>query len=188
MKRSTLHWLGIIGLPLVTFGLIKGLQRDFTKPNYEYFADMAYSPAYHAQEPNPVFASGITEQLPVPGTLPRGATFFPYGPSEEDNLRAGEELVNPFKPTEENLKRGKHLFETFCAPCHGFHGNGDGPLIPKYPNPPSFKTARFRSIKDGSIYHTITYGKRKMPSHASQIKPEDRWKIILYVNKLRFGE
>ncbi len=34
---------------------------------------------------------------------------------------------------------------------------------------------------DGEIYHVITVGGAAMGSHASQIKPDDRWKIILYI-------
>ncbi len=187
MTRTSLHWIGLVALPVVTLGLTWALQRDFSKPNYVYFPDMAASPAYHAQEPNPVLAAG-TMQLPPPGTLARGQRLFPYDSSAVDRERAARELENPFAAGEVNLARGQHLFETFCTPCHGNSGAGDGPLIPKYPNPPSFKTAQVRALADGEIFHILTFGKRKMPAHAAQISPDDRWKLILYVNQLRFGE
>lgn len=188
MKRTTVHWLGIVALPAITLGLTWALQRDFSKPNHVYFPDMAESPAYQAQEPNPIFANGVTEQTPVPGTLARGQRLFPYDSSEVDRQRAAQELQNPFAATPENLARGQQLFATFCTPCHGLSGAGDGPLIPRYPNPPSFKTEQIRALTAGEIFHTLTFGRRKMPAHAAQISPDDRWKLILHLDKLRFGE
>jgi len=40
-------------------------------------------------------------------------------------------------------------------------------------------------LTDGKIYHTITYGYNAMGSHASQISPEDRWKVVMYVHELQ---
>jgi hypothetical protein len=42
-----------------------------------------------------------------------------------------------------------------------------------------------RDLTDGKIYHTITYGINLMGAHASQINPEDRWKIVMYVRQLQ---
>jgi mono/diheme cytochrome c family protein len=33
----------------------------------------------------------------------------------------------------------------------------------------------------GRIFHVITLGSGKMPSYATQLKPDERWKIVTYV-------
>jgi hypothetical protein len=42
-----------------------------------------------------------------------------------------------------------------------------------------------KDLTDGKIYHTITYGVNAMGSYASQVAPEDRWKIVMYVHHLQ---
>jgi hypothetical protein len=40
-------------------------------------------------------------------------------------------------------------------------------------------------LKDGEIFHTITLGIRSMGAHGSQIRPDDRWKLVQYIRKLQ---
>ena len=40
-------------------------------------------------------------------------------------------------------------------------------------------------LKDGNIYHAITFGLNAMGPHASQLTQEERWKIVHYVNVLQ---
>jgi hypothetical protein len=42
-----------------------------------------------------------------------------------------------------------------------------------------------KDLTDGKIFHTITYGVNLMGSHAAQISPAERWKIVLYVHELQ---
>ena len=42
-----------------------------------------------------------------------------------------------------------------------------------------------KNLNDGHIYHVITYGIRRMWPHASQVNPEERWKIVHYVHRLQ---
>jgi len=41
-----------------------------------------------------------------------------------------------------------------------------------------------KTLPEGKIYHTLTYGKNNMGSHASVLSPKDRWKVIKYVKFL----
>jgi hypothetical protein len=43
-------------------------------------------------------------------------------------------------------------------------------------------------LRDGEIYHTITLGIRSMGAHGSQIRPDDRWMLIMYIRKLQEGK
>jgi hypothetical protein len=41
------------------------------------------------------------------------------------------------------------------------------------------------NMTDGEIYHVISRGNGLMSGYGSQIEPDDRWKIILYLRKLQ---
>ena len=42
----------------------------------------------------------------------------------------------------------------------------------------------FSRTEEGKIYHTLTYGKNNMGSHASVLEPTDRWRVVKYVKLL----
>jgi hypothetical protein len=42
-----------------------------------------------------------------------------------------------------------------------------------------------KNLPEGKIFHTLTYGKGTMGSHASQLTQEERWKLVFYVQKLQ---
>ena len=151
----------------------------------EYMPDMAHSIPYDAFAKNPVTRDGKTLQLPVAGTVPRGFAPFRYGPGADEAERAGREVIDARAVTPESLARGKALYETFCLVCHGARGKGDGPLVPKIPNPPAYSSERVRAFPPGRIYHVITLGTGNMPSYASQVSAEERWLIVHYVQTLQ---
>jgi mono/diheme cytochrome c family protein len=183
--RRKLAWIGTIAMPFIVVGGLYLMSRDRTARNIEWPSQMQYPVAYKSQSLNPVMPSGITQQAPPAGTIPRGFKPFHYGPGPDEALRAGRELTNPFQPASENLARGKQVFLNNCIVCHGPNGNGDGPIIPKYPNPPSFRTDQSRALPDGQMFHIITMGRNNMPSHAAQVASDDRWKVILYIRTLQ---
>lgn len=179
---------GYVLLPVVVLGGMVIFSRDVRVRNREYPIEMGVSPAYRSQTANPVLPGGLTAQRPVQGTIPRGFTPFRYGTTPEEATRAGQELTNPFKPTKENLARGKYVFTNNCAVCHGAGGGGDGPIIPKYPNPPAYQTDKSRALSDGELFHVITRGRLNMPPHESQVSADDRWKVVLYIRELQAGK
>ncbi len=180
-----LPWVLVVLLPFVVVGGIRVFSRDTEERNYDWPIQMQYSPASLSQTANVVLPRGMTQQLPVPGTIPRGFHPFHYGLGAEEAARAGRELQNPFQPTRENLERGQFIFSNYCSVCHGAAGAGDGPIIPRYPNPPSYNTEKSKNLPDGSLFHAVTMGRNNMPSHAAQVSAEDRWKVILYIRKLQ---
>jgi mono/diheme cytochrome c family protein len=141
--------------------------------------------AYDPDQPNPNFKDGKTAQRPPAGTIPVGFTPFDYPNTKDGYEKAGAEVTSPLPQTPENLAEGKVLFESFCSPCHGMHGQGDGLVVKHgFPPPPSYsngQSSRGGAMKD----HTITYGVNAMGSYASQLEPEERWKVIMYVHQLQ---
>ncbi len=148
--------------------------------------DMYYSNAYETYAPNPNFGDQMTMRTPVEGTVPRDMVPFPYEKTDEDRLAAGEELVNPLGSSGANLARGKAEYGIYCLSCHGPAGDGKGHLFTsgRYPYPPaSLVNDKVKGLRDGEIYHSITVGYGIMGAHGSMIRPEDRWKIILYLRE-----
>jgi mono/diheme cytochrome c family protein len=154
-----------------------------TRPPLEYFPDMARTARYNAFEANPNFADGMTMRTPVPGTIPRGM----LPTSSEAVTPAGTTAVNPFKADDQAAaERGKVVFETFCVPCHGAKGEGDGLVVQHgFPAPPTLLRARTRAMEDARIFEILTSGVGGMPPYASQISRDDRWKAILHVRTLQ---
>ena len=177
MKRMVLLSLLIMG------GL--ACERNPKQPGYEFLPEMVHSIPYDSFAKNPVTPDGKTMQAPAVGSIPRGFTPYHYGNTPEEAERAGRELINPVALTPEVLVRGKKVYETFCLVCHGPEGKGDGPLIPKFPNPPSYTSKNVRDYPAGRLFHIITRGSGMMASYASQISPDERWKLVYYVQSLQ---
>jgi mono/diheme cytochrome c family protein len=154
------------------------------RPGWVVMPEMYRSVSYKPYDPNPV-TGGLTLRLPPDGTVPYGGEAFPYGAGPEEALRAGRELQNPFPPDKANLERGRKVFEAVCIVCHGPAGDGDGPIIGRFPNPPSLRAERARRLPDGQVFHIVARGQGIMPSHAAQVLPEDRWRVVLYLRQLQ---
>lgn len=151
---------------------------------WDYFRDMTYSPAYESYTPNPNFADGKTMQPPVEGTIPREMIPYPYKKTDEDRELAAVKLINPLEPTKENLERGKLAYNIYCNLCHGENGDGKGHLYTsgKFQYPPaSLLSPKMMANPESDIYHVVTVGFGIMAAHGSSIRPEDRWKIAMYV-------
>jgi hypothetical protein len=162
-------------------------QRDNNYTGHAYFPDMAYSNAFEPYSSSPNYSDSLRMMKPVEGTVPRNIIPYEYGArSFDEQQRAGRELVNPFEVNRKNLERGRAEFDIFCAMCHGPQGNGDGHLYTSklFPvQPTSLRGDYVQNKPDGEIFHVITQGSISglMGSHGSQIKPDDRWKIVLYI-------
>jgi len=178
MKRYALP----LALLLVT---LVGCRASGEKKGYVVLPGMYDPVAFEAYEPNPDFPDGQTLQTPPEGTVPVGWLPFPYGPGKEEAERAGRELVNPLRPTAANLARGARIFANTCYPCHGEKGEGDGPIVGRFPSPANLRADHAKEYPDGRIYHVISRGQGLMPSHALQVLPEDRWRVVLFVRQLQ---
>ena len=173
-------------IALLLVAALVSCDRDRKNPGWDYFPDMAYSNAYETYSPNEIFADGKTNQSPVEGTISRDALPFAYGRSTGERTRAGRELTNPFDQTQGNLTRGKQVYQVFCLSCHGDLGDGQGHLVTsgvyKYPVR-TLVSDEMKNRPDGEIYHSITLGLGVMRAQGFMIRPEDRWKTILYIRK-----
>lgn len=166
MKRLAIAVLGVLALSACG---------KHEKPNTVYMPDMAYSPAFKAQE-----EGGM--RVPVKGTVSRNHVSYRF-PTDPEG--AGRELRNPLRRSKETLARGQKMFNTYCIVCHGAGGAGDGTIVPKFPRPPSLTSEKVVGWPDGRLFHVMTAGQNLMPSYASQVDEEDRWAIAHYVRVLQ---
>ena len=131
-------------------------------------------------------ANKMNMREPAPNTVKRNAQgWLPYRSSyiPKDQIPgATANLKNPLDSTVYMEADGKFLYETYCKHCHGGKGEADGKVSEKFPGVANLSAAGPNTgITEGHIFHVITYGAGLMGSHASQVSPEDRWKIARYV-------
>jgi mono/diheme cytochrome c family protein len=181
-------------LNLVLFAAFGGLlalnvlsARDMRQRNYEFMPNMAHSVPYQTYAPNPNMPDGKTLQAPEPDTIARGQMPLHYGSTPPEAIRAGAELVNPFSAADSGAReRGAAVYGNYCQMCHGPQGKGDGPVLERgLPPPASLLGERAVQMKDGQIFHVLTYGQGNMASYAAQLPREDRWHVILHVRSLQ---
>jgi mono/diheme cytochrome c family protein len=186
MTRRTLNW--VLLLLLVAAATASwNVDWNAAAPNAEFLPEMVRSTPYDAFDSNPNFADGKTLREPVAGTIPRGFLPLHYDSTAADLERAGQELHNPYALDDAAaLTRGALQFGRMCTPCHGPGGSGDGVVALRgYPPPPSLLAVNAANLRDGQIFHIITFGKGNMPPHAAQVSREDRWKVILHIRSLQ---
>ncbi len=118
-----------------------------------------------------------------------GAAPYYYADTEADRLRAVAELTaNPFPISEDGLKRGQELYETFCGICHGNDGGGNGWIYENgaYPAAPrNFLEQAWVDTTAGIYYHAIMYGKNVMGAYKDKISYEERYQVIHYIRALQ---
>ena len=196
MKRKHLNTLSKLTLIAAVISITSCKEKDGLAP--EYMPDMYRSPSVETyvdygelrgQQGNDSIRNTMGARKPVEGTIPRGFMPYPYENTPEGYELAGQNLKNPLPFTDENLEEGQQLFEMFCIHCHGKTGQGDGSIVQREKFPPlPVKFSPGLNIPAGKMFHTITYGKGLMGSHASQLTQEERWKIIHYIRIDLMGE
>ncbi len=163
------------------------LRPNHTNLNYEFLPQMAHSPRYNAYAPNSTFRDGKTLQVPPSGTIARGYMPLHYAATTQDALRAGQELRSPIDlGSQQARERGSSVFANYCVVCHGSGGLGNGTVTQRgFPPPPSLLAMHALEMKDGQMFHVLTFGQNNMPSYAGQLSRADRWSAIAYVRALQ---
>jgi len=189
MKKKTLNI--IASLVIISSAFSISSCRDKNGLPDEYMPDMYRSPSVEVyvdygeirgQQGNDSIKNTMSARLPVAGTVPRGYLPYPYPNTFEGYTLAGEQLKNPIPWSENEVKKGEELFKMFCIHCHGSQGQGDGTIVQRGKFPPlPVKFNESLDLPEGKMFHTITYGKGLMGSHASQLTQKERWEIIHFI-------
>lgn len=186
MSLRQLNFLLLIAF-FATLSLNWSLSRDWAQPNSDFLPGMAEPVSYGAFSSNPNFPDGKTLQAPVSGTIPHGNMPMHFGSTPEEAVRAGKELHNPLDPRDPQVRqRGAVVFANYCQVCHGPQGQGNGPVSQRgVPPPPTLREGKSKDMKDGQLFHVLTYGQANMASYAAQISPDDRWRVIVFLRSLQ---
>ena len=193
------------------------------KPRIHLFQDMDNQAKLKAQAASPIFLDGRAMRQPVPGTVARGDLQLddnrvhgytvvkgqgdqPYAPQYLTGFPEGLEIDGNF------LARGEHQFNTFCYPCHGKGGFGNGPVnqraigVAQGDAAVSWGTAWTTAANlhqrdgegrltfgaelypNGQLFNTITQGKATMAGYGHAIPVDDRWSIVAYVRALQLSQ
>ena len=166
----------------------EGLSQITDKEAGRWLSSRAEGPAefYNSNPYNPF---GMTMRKPVEGTVARRntpyGTLLPYLIPKDSLVYAGRMLKNPTDSTAAVLAEAKILYQRFCRHCHGDTGAGDGLVGKVYKGVTPYNSRAVKTVAAGHIFHVITHGKGRMKSHASQISPINRWKIVRYVQVLQ---
>ena len=174
--------------------------------------DMQDQPKTIAYRENAFYKDGASRP-PVDGTVPRGylradreyyfgkkstpssqpspSTQTAGTQSSTTNLYPDDVETFPFPITKEALDRGQERYNIYCSVCHGMTGHGDGMVARRgfnKPSPATYHQDRLRQAPVGHFFDVMTNGWGAMPSYASQISVEDRWKIIAYIRALQLSQ
>ena len=155
------------------------------EPGKTYMPDMAYSRAYEAYTANDLAKQDINYiPYPVEGTIRRG-DLFPYPlPNDSNGYKMSATIKDPLPPLDETqMKEAQRLFNINCAICHGAEMNAQGPLGTggKVPAIANLTLAQYIAMPEGTMFHSVTYGKGNMGSYASQLTRRQRWMVVQYV-------
>jgi len=151
--------------------------------------DMHVQPRQNPLSRSDFFADQRSERPPVEGTVARGElhedTYFYTGKAGNN---PGDYM--PFPVTKEVLDRGRERYNIYCSPCHSLTGDGNG-FVPSRGfsrMPPSYHIPRLQKAPLGYFYDVITNGFGIMSDYASQVPPDDRWKIVAYIRALQLSQ
>ena len=141
---------------------------------------------YNSNTYNP---HNMNMRVPPANTVRRsamdGVAALPYRVPADSLAYASANLENPLDSAAAVVQGGMLLYNSFCSPCHGGAGQGDGLVGKVYLGVPAFNKGVYANMTEGHIFHVITHGKGRMYPYASQIDILDRWKIVRYVQTLQ---
>jgi mono/diheme cytochrome c family protein len=121
------------------------------------------------------------EEAPAAGAA--ATTANPPSPHGFDISAQDAARKNPVKFTETSVERGKKIFLTQCALCHGTKGDGKGEMTEEMKiNPPDFtKPGTLKDRTDGELFAIIGVGKEPMPGQANRMTDQRRWNLVNYL-------
>jgi mono/diheme cytochrome c family protein len=163
-------------------------------PGHVYMPDMAYSRAYETYADHSNLAENHINytNMPVAGTIARGEEM-PFhiakdAGSDTANYNASRLVKSPIDSlTAKDGEEAERLYLINCGICHGTKLDGNGPLYKggegPYPAAPKnlIGDAVVSVMPEGQMFFSVTYGKNKMGSYASQLSRKQRWMVIKYI-------
>ncbi len=218
---KTLAMLGLLAIvPVVMVAQLRALPSNLPRLHGQW--DMDHQPKLKTQKHSELFVDGRGMRLPIANTVAFGElktdrSFYnglQGGAASAEITDAmllrgavaanGEPVNNgsfpwvtefPLEVDEQLMARGRERYGIYCAPCHGYEGDGNGLITQRameltgngrgaWVKPVSYHSDPIRMQPVGKLFNTVTNGQGRMPGYASQIPEKDRWAIVLYLKAL----
>jgi mono/diheme cytochrome c family protein len=101
---------------------------------------------------------------------------------------AAADLISPLDIAQTDvLTRGKSVYLTYCAQCHGYNYDGQGTVGQSFqPLPADLRSSQVQPKLDGELFKSVSYGipGGRQPALHSTITIDDRWHVIAFVKSL----
>lgn len=101
---------------------------------------------------------------------------------------ADANLISPLNSTEPSvISRGRAVYLTYCAQCHGYKYDGNGTVGQSFqPLPTDLRSPQVQSKSDGELFKSVSYGVPggRQPPLDTTITIDDRWHVIAFVKSL----
>jgi len=93
---------------------------------------------------------------------------------------------NPVKFNTVSVDRGKKIYDTQCAMCHGAKGDGKGDVAAEMNiTPPDFtKPETLQKRTDGELFAIIGVGSETMPGQGTRLTETRKWQLVNYMRAL----
>lgn len=97
---------------------------------------------------------------------------------------------NPLAADPGAKARGKALYDSACAACHGPKGKGDGPAGAFLQRggarirPRDLSDPALAQESDGALFWKISEGRTPMPAFHETLSDEQRWEVVTFVRTL----
>jgi mono/diheme cytochrome c family protein len=167
-------------------------------PGRVYMPDMAYSRAYETYASKEALdKAGVHyTSMPVEGTVARGDMYAYTLKNDSAGYAQSAANKSPLNADSTgakiDMKEAERLYLIYCGICHGDKLDGNGPLWkggdgPFPAAPKNFMDDAMKAMTEGTMFHSVTYGKGQMGSYASQISTKQRWEVIAYIKSKQGG-
>jgi mono/diheme cytochrome c family protein len=101
---------------------------------------------------------------------------------------AGVNLISPLNMSQPSvIDRGRAVYLTYCAQCHGYKYDGNGTVGQSFqPLPTDLRSPQVQSKPDGELFKSVSYGvpNGRQPALDTTITIDDRWHVIAFVKSL----
>jgi hypothetical protein len=150
--------------------------------------DMHNQPKYIPLRESDFFGDRRSARPKVEDTVARG--YLRIDDARYTGKVNGEDIdYFPWAMTKDDIVLGQYRYDIYCSPCHSRLGDGNGLIVQRgFRRAASYHTAKLIAAPAGHFFDVITNGYGAMPSYASRIPVDDRWRIIAFIRALQLSQ